>query len=195
MLSLRRPRRPSQTRRRAARLRGPAPARACCRSAAPRCRRRWSTGCRRSGSCLPTASDSGNRKPGVARGVLRRGERQPASTVIVAFCASIARTRCIRDSETTISLPVVARARAAAQARCCRPAARSPMPDAAAMRTTAATSSVEAGRTTAARCPDNSRASRRCRGQVRGVGQHLRRLDAGPQRRNDRCGFFIHGAA
>ena len=38
-------------------------ARACCRSAAPRCRRRWSTGCRRSCSCLPTRATAGSAAP------------------------------------------------------------------------------------------------------------------------------------
>ena len=46
-------------RRRAARPRGPAPARACCRSEARRCRPRWWKGCRRSRSCLRPPAKAG----------------------------------------------------------------------------------------------------------------------------------------
>ena len=69
--------------RRAAPLRGPAPGRAYCRSAAPRCRRHWSRGCRRSGRCLPTPGSAGTggrrRRPPAAASA----STQPASTVMV----------------------------------------------------------------------------------------------------------------
>ena len=70
-------------RRRAARLRGPARARAYCRSAAPRCRRHWSRDCRRSGSC-PRRRGSGGRAGRLSAAASWTSARmQPASTVIV----------------------------------------------------------------------------------------------------------------
>ena len=153
VLAQRRAGRPTRGRR-AARLRGRAPARACCRSAARRCRPRWWRGCRRSRSCprrRARAERAGRASSATLLQRLRARSRPRPSS-----CCCRDRPRARGSCATGSRSPGVPRRvgdRGAAQARVAalrndrRCAAR------ASSATTRATSSVRAGRTTAAARP------------------------------------------
>ena len=128
-------------------------ARARCRSAGPACRRRWWRGCRRSCSCL--------RRPGSARtaarasaaacctalqhaaGLDRRASGSPRRR---CGCGSAAPSRAAPGGRCR-------RARSRRRARCCRPGRRWSCRARRQAATTAATSAVEPGRTTASARP------------------------------------------
>ena len=122
--------------------------RACCRSAAPRCRPRWWRGCRRSGTSPRRRARAGTGSPPPRPRPARSCSMQPASTVMVALTGSTARMRSSRASDSTIA------------ADSGTPPPTSPVlppcgtigtPAAAHCPTTKATSAVSRGRTTAER--------------------------------------------
>ena len=113
--------------RRPAPLRGPAPARACCR--------------RRSTAVPPAlvprlppivqvpsdASESGNRRSAPSAASCARSRVTPASTVMVSESGSTSRMRSMRESDSTISSPP-SNGICRRQGRYCRPGARSSGP-------------------------------------------------------------------
>ena len=194
MLSLRSPRRPSQTRPSGEHdLDARASARARCRSAAPRCRRRWSTDCRRSCSCPRRRATAGT---GARR---RRAACCTAASVTPASTVSVALSRVDgaypvhpreRDHDRVAAGRPASRRRTG---RCCRPAERSATPASAHARTTAATSAVLPGRTTAAR-PAVVAATPvgEIGGDVGGSGEDLRAADGRVEARPQGCANVRH---
>ena len=129
-----------------------AQARARCRSEARPCRPHSSTDCRRSCSFLRTRATAETAFRASAAAACAWASVAPASIVIVAFATSSARTRFMRDSESTIASPAVAGV-AAPHMLVLPPCGTMGTPPSAQSRTTAATCSVDAGRTTASAAP------------------------------------------
>jgi len=109
---------------RAARPRVPARAREHCHSAAPRCRPRWWKDCRRFRS-FPRRRGSMETAAGLFSAILHVANTHPASTVMVLFRVSTARTRFMRERLRTICVPLASGV-AAPQRPVFRPVGRSP---------------------------------------------------------------------
>ena len=147
VLAERRGARPTRGRR-AARPRGRAPARGSCRSAAPRCRRRWSTRLPPMVQLPSEPSDIGKSRSTFSAAACTSASTTPASTVTVPATGSTSRTRRIRPRESTTWLPD-ASGTPPPTSPVLPPCGTTATPAAAQAATTAATSSVEPGRTTA----------------------------------------------
>ena len=159
-------------------------ARARCRSAAPACRRRWWRGCRRWCSCPrpPGSAGTAGRR---CRGLLQRSAAR--SRPRPSWSGWPRRCRAPRFMRAQAQHHLACRCRRAPSrrpGRCCRPAARCDVPCAAQARTTAATSAVEPGRTTASALPRAALAPVDCSQARRG---RRRRARGRRRRRARRC--------
>jgi hypothetical protein len=102
---------------------------------------------------LPSdASDSGNSIPRSAAAACAWASVAPASIVIVAFATSSSRTRFMRESDNTIASPALPGV-AAPHRLVLPPCGTIGTPFSAQSRTTTATCSGDAGRTTASAAP------------------------------------------
>ena len=180
--------------RRPAPPRARAPGRARCRRRAPRCRRHWWRGCRRSWQVPSAASDSGNSRPASAAASWARLQRDAGLAPSWSRCRGRSRG-CGRAaaSDSTISRrsasgiwpptsPVLP------------PCGTIGTPGSRASRTTAATSAVVPGRTTARAAPaiEAARLDEIGRG-VSGGGEDVPGPDHGGETVKQRVGRGRHG--